>query len=112
MSRWLELYSAVARQNGGEPDAGRRLRDWALQAGFSRVDSSASAFCADSPETCRWWSDLWAERTTSSALGQRALELGLSTPEELAKIAAGWRRWAEDPGAWLGFLHGEIIAHP
>lgn len=29
LERWLELYSEVARSNGGEPDAGRRLASWA-----------------------------------------------------------------------------------
>src|SRR5690606_8133517 len=30
MDRWLDLYRRVARANGGEPDAGRRLKSWAL----------------------------------------------------------------------------------
>ncbi|MDH6588311.1 SAM-dependent methyltransferase [Streptomyces sp. SAI-133] len=30
---WLDLYRRVARANGGEPDAGRRLKSWALRAG-------------------------------------------------------------------------------
>jgi ubiquinone/menaquinone biosynthesis C-methylase UbiE len=34
MTRWLEVYRAVARLHGGEPDAGRRLLAWARAAGF------------------------------------------------------------------------------
>ncbi|MFZ0171699.1 MAG: methyltransferase domain-containing protein [Acidimicrobiales bacterium] len=112
IDRWLELYSDVARNNGGEPDAGRRLVSWAKQAGFSSIVSSASAWCADSSELCIWWADLWAERTTSSTLGARAVELGLADTAELGRIADGWRRWATSPDAWLAFLHGEILAQP
>ena len=35
LDRWLALYRAAARANGGEPDAGRRLLAWARAAGFS-----------------------------------------------------------------------------
>lgn len=34
LTRWLEVYRAVARRNGGEPDAGRFLKGWALDAGL------------------------------------------------------------------------------
>ncbi len=34
MADWQQLYLRVARANGGEPDAGRRLHAWARQAGF------------------------------------------------------------------------------
>ena len=38
LHRWMELYQQVARHNGGEPDAGRRLVSWARAAGFASVD--------------------------------------------------------------------------
>jgi len=112
IDRWLELYSDVARRNGGEPDAGRRLASWAREAGFTTIVSTVSAWCANSPELCRWWAELWAERTTSSTLGHRAVELGLSDEDELARIADAWQRWSSAPDAWLAFLHGEILAEP
>src|SRR5262249_7814198 len=42
LSRWLELYRAVARRNAGEPDAGRFLKGWALAAGFRDVQTTSS----------------------------------------------------------------------
>ena len=38
LDRWLELYRQVARSNGAEPDAGRRLLAWTRAAGFSEID--------------------------------------------------------------------------
>ena len=42
LDRWMAVYSGVTRSNAAEPDAGRRLRSWALAAGFAQVSSSAS----------------------------------------------------------------------
>lgn len=107
--RWLALYHQVARANGGEPDAGRRLLSWAHAAGFSGVDSSASTWCFATPENLEWWSDTWAERLSHSDFAHQAVERGLSEPAELAQLARGWRRWAAHPGAWFAVLHGEIL---
>lgn len=35
--RWREVYCAMARHNGAEPDAGRRLLEWVAAAGFTHV---------------------------------------------------------------------------
>jgi SAM-dependent methyltransferase len=112
LDRWLELYCAVARANGGEPDAGSRLRAWALDAGFGAVRTSASAWCYADDKERAWWGDLWAERITKTALAARAQELGLATTTDLADLAAGWRAWAAAPNGWFAVLHGEILATP
>ncbi len=112
LERWRALYRAVARRNGGEPDAGRRLGAWARAAGCQEVSLSASAWCFATSQDRRWWAETWAERTTSSALATRALELGLASQRELAELAAGWLDWAEDPDAWFAVLHGELLCRP
>jgi ubiquinone/menaquinone biosynthesis C-methylase UbiE len=109
LTRWLALYHEVARSNGGEPDAGRRLLSWAHAAGFSAVDSSASAWCFATPADLAWWSDTWAERLSQSAFARQAVERGLAEPRELAQLAEGWRRGAELPSAWFAVVHGEIL---
>jgi ubiquinone/menaquinone biosynthesis C-methylase UbiE len=109
LSRWLQLYQQVARSNGGEPDAGRRLLGWAHAAGFSDVDSSASAWCFATPADIAWWSDTWAERLTHSDFAQQAVAQGLSDRIELAQLTEGWRRWGTLSNAWFAVLHGEIL---
>ena len=49
---------------------------------------------------------------TESALGARAVELGLVRSDDLREMAAAWRRWAEDPDGWFGLLHGEVLCRP
>jgi SAM-dependent methyltransferase len=109
LTRWLELYHQVARSNRGEPDAGRRMRSWALAAGFDRIRASASVWCFAERQDVGWWGDLWAERVTESSFGQQALDRNLTDPAELRRIASSWRTWAAAPDAWFAVLHGEVL---
>lgn len=109
LDRWLDLYHAVAHGNDAEPDAGRRLLSWALDAGFTDVTPSASVWCYATDEDRHWWSDLWADRVQSSAFADQALERGLADPAELEALADGWRRWGTSERGWLTILHGEVL---
>jgi 2-polyprenyl-3-methyl-5-hydroxy-6-metoxy-1,4-benzoquinol methylase len=106
---WLALYQRVARGNGAEPDAGRRLLAWAHAAGLKETTASAGTYCYASPDERRWWGRSWAGRATSSAFADQAAAYGLATPAELEQIAAAWLRWADSEDAWLGMLHGELL---
>lgn len=110
LTRWLELYRALARRNRGEPDAGRRLLSWAEEAGFTAVSSTASVWCFANSTDLGWWSSTWAERLTASAFGVQSVAHGLTEPGELATLAQGWRAWAAQPGAWFSVLHSELLA--
>lgn len=108
MAAWSVLQDRVTRANGGEPDAGRRLRAWAVTAGFENVTSSASVWCFATVEDRAWWSSLWADRVTSSSLADAALAGGV-TRGELQDIAAAWREWGARDDAWFAVLHGEVL---
>ena len=112
LARWLALYHEVARGNDAEPDAGRYLKGWALEAGFSHVEASASVWCFTEPADRAWWGGVWAERMRESALAEQALARGLASPDDLASIAAAFHAWAEAPSGWFAVLHGEVIARP
>jgi ubiquinone/menaquinone biosynthesis C-methylase UbiE len=109
LERWPRLYQEIARANGGEPDAGRRLRSWAQDAGFRRVQASASVWCFATPEERSWWGGLWAERITASPIAAQALREQRATVEELAAMADAWRIWAAADDGWFAVTHGEVI---
>jgi len=109
LDRWLELYRTIARANGGEPDAGRRLLAWAHQAGFTGITASSSTWCYATPEDRRWWGELWAERMTTSAIARQLVAAGLASTADLDEIARGWLAWAAEPDGWFSVLHGEIL---
>jgi SAM-dependent methyltransferase len=109
LDRWLELYSAAARANGGEPDAGRRLLAWAHAAGLENVTASSSTWCYATPETREWWGGMWADRILGSALAEQLVREQRATREELEQISTAWHAWSTDPDAWFSVHHGEIL---
>ncbi|GHG32582.1 methyltransferase domain-containing protein [Streptomyces zaomyceticus] len=106
---WLDLYHRVARANGGEPDAGRRLFAWAREAGFTEITTTAATWCFATPEERAWWSGLWADRTTDSGYADLAVSGGHATGAELTSIAEAWREWGTREDAWFMVPHGEIL---
>jgi ubiquinone/menaquinone biosynthesis C-methylase UbiE len=109
LARWQAIYRQVTRTLGGEPDAGRRLKEWVQQAGFTELSCSASVWCFADEGDLAWWSDTWADRIGGSDLADHARSLGVAQ-SELDDIAAAWRRWARQPSAWFAVLHSEVIA--
>jgi ubiquinone/menaquinone biosynthesis C-methylase UbiE len=109
LDEWLALYKRLARAAGGEPDAGRWLLALAHEVGFADVTATSSTWCFATPEDRAWWGGLWADRVTASAFAERAASAGVR-PEQLQRIADGWRRWAASADGWFSVLHGEILA--
>ena len=111
MTEWIEAYRGVARANGTEPDAGRRLVAWALEAGFERgaMEATVGAWCFSTPEERAWWGGMWADRTVRSTFATHAIEKGIADRETLERIARHWREWATREDGWFALLHGEIV---
>lgn len=109
LDRWLEIYRAVAYDNGSEPDAGRRLFGWAHAAGAHDVTPGASTWCHATPAERAWWGGMWAERILSSRIADQAVSYGHADRDELADISAAWQEWAAHPDGWFVIPHGEIL---
>ncbi|GAB3874561.1 hypothetical protein GCM10029964_016730 [Kibdelosporangium lantanae] len=109
LDAWLALYRQIARRNGGEPDAGRRLKSWAREAGFTEVTASASVWCWTTPEERESWGGMWADRIVRTAIADQAVEYGYATREDLARISRAWREWVTAEDGWFSILHGEIL---
>lgn len=111
LEEFHKLYTRVARANGGEPNAGRRLHSWARQAGFdpARITATATSWCFSSPEERAWWSGLWADRVVASTFASSAKKNGLTSDEELHRISKAWRDWGAVEDGWNAFINGEIL---
>ena len=110
LDRWMAMYLAVARRNGAETSAGRRLLGWAGDAGLTEVTYSTSTWTFATPGDRAWWAEMWAERSTATNLAAQAVEYGVALEAELATIAEGWRAWAAEEGATFTEVHGEVLA--
>jgi SAM-dependent methyltransferase len=109
LERWLDLYERVARRNGAEPDAGRRLLSWAHAAGLRDVTATTGTWCFATPAEREWWGASWAGRATESAFAEQAVAYGFATDGDLRAIADAWLAWAAADDGWLGMLHGEVL---
>lgn len=109
LDEWKALYQRIARLNGGEPDAGRRLLSWAHRAGLTDVTVTASTWCYTGEER-RWWADLWSDRITHSAFGEQAVQRGLASHLYLDRLAQGWQQWAENTDAVFLVPSVELLA--
>jgi len=105
IDRWLAGYRERARQNGGEPDAGRRLAAWARAAGFEHIRATASTWLFATQEERRGWANLWVGRSLRGG-DDRASPYG----DEAPAIAEAFDGWADHPDGWFGFIHGEVLA--
>lgn len=114
LDRFDELWSLVARAGGGEPDAARRLRGWAREAGCGGEGARAGrgqvtvTTAGETPDP-REWGAVFAERTTTGGFADKAQELGFATEDELRRIGEAWTEWSEKEDARLGFLQGELL---
>ncbi|NJC73186.1 methyltransferase domain-containing protein [Planosporangium thailandense] len=109
LDEWLDLYLRVARANGGEPNAGRRLLSWAHAAGMDDVTATSTTWCFATPADRAWWGGMWAERILKSDMATQAVASGAATEADLRRISQGWRTWAADRDGWISLLHGEVL---
>ncbi|MFB9660615.1 class I SAM-dependent methyltransferase [Glycomyces mayteni] len=111
LTAWLDLYETVARAGGGEPDAGRRLKSWALKAGFpeTAIEATSSTWTfSDEPDRA-WWGGLWADRSLHSDFAKQALDGGHANAEDLQAISEAWKAWGASEESWLMIPHGELL---
>jgi ubiquinone/menaquinone biosynthesis C-methylase UbiE len=108
---WLELFNRVARASGGTPEAGRYLKAWALEVGFTEaaIRASSSTWTYSTPAEREWWSGLWADRIVHSEFAKLAVESGNATVAELDAAATAWRAWGAREDGWFAILNGEIL---
>ena len=112
LDEWQALYVRVARGNGGEPHAGRRLLAWARAAGLDGITCTSSTWTFATAAEREWWGGLWADRTVKSQYGVIARRDGFAAGADLERIAAAWRGWAADEDGWFLVPHAEILARP
>lgn len=110
LDEWFAVYLAVHRAVSGAPDAGRRLKAWAREAGFTDIRSSADLWLFESPEDRAWWGGAWAERAVHSDFADHARRLGAADDAALQRIADGWHEWSTHPDGWLLMPHGTLLA--
>jgi ubiquinone/menaquinone biosynthesis C-methylase UbiE len=112
LKEWMNLWCRVARTSfGTEPDAGRRLKHWALAAGFKEEHMTFSAdtyFYTKAAAASFVDTFVQVVSGKDSKWAQEALAGGHTNEESLERIAAAWREWAKQPDAVVIMPHGQL----
>ncbi|KAM0721676.1 hypothetical protein Q7P37_002601 [Cladosporium fusiforme] len=111
MNDWIRVQLATLQAAGGNAAAGPSLVSWAMKAGASREDITASmgTWMYSTPEERQIWGSTFRDRITGGEMRKKALELGISTEAELDRMGEEWQRWIDTEDACCGTIHGEIL---
>lgn len=114
-SEALELWKTVAgqvfRSTGAEPDAGRRLIEWAMQAGFAAdaIEYSSGSQTYAGERDAPWWGQSWAQRASADDWTTKALATCLATREQIAQIGPAWLQWSQCPHSVYVIVCGQVL---
>lgn len=109
LTRAAALYEQIWRHNGGHPDCGRHLRGWLRDAGFARVQTSASFRWDGSAAESRAFGELLGHRFTLPNFVEPALTNGWADRAELSRISAGCLAWSRRPDAFAAMVMCEAV---
>ena len=109
IERWRDLYHQVAYAIGGEADAGRYLLSWAMEAGFTDIEATASTTAHADQEGRTVWGEMWAVRVIDSDFAEHAVSNGFATRSELNKISDAFSQWSTEPDGFWAWVNGEVI---
>jgi ubiquinone/menaquinone biosynthesis C-methylase UbiE len=106
LERWKAVHVQLKRNEGIEPNAGRHLASWALEAGFStgNVSIQCDVLQYFGKEEVKWWGELYAKRMHTE-MGDRAVRASIATANEVDVFAAAYLEWSTTDGALWTLTH-------
>lgn len=111
LARWMDVYQAIAKRNGGNPNIGPDLAGLCVAAGLAEVVVSQSDWHYHQGDgSAQWWGGVWAGRMLQSDFAHQAQEYGLADWVELNHISQAWQGWGQLPDADFVMHHHQVVA--
>ena len=101
LDRDHEFYWRLVEHNGGNPAIGKHQRALLHEAGFVRVEAVAKYSTVGTQDGVRMRAEHGGRLFGGSAIVQQMIDLGWTDRAELDRIIAAWRKWSEQPGAFM-----------
>lgn len=108
LDRGHELYWRLVEHNGGNPAIGKHQRGLLHEAGFARIEAVAKYSNIATQEAVRRRAEQGMRMFGESDITQQMIGLGWTDRPELERIIAAWRKWNEQPGAFMA--HATVTA--
>ncbi len=104
-----ELVQNWFAHRGSGLQFARRLRGVLGQAGFCRVEASASCNSFGTPETVKQWAEVMMGNVQQADFVKFVIESGWADRETLDRIKIAWKEWGEHPVSFLAQIKCEAV---
>jgi hypothetical protein len=106
---YFDLHERIWKGHGADQRLRRHLRSLLRQAGFVRIEASASYDCYGTPVDT-WELAQWQTASIkSTAAYDEAVVAGWVDQATLDKMVAAWEKWGEDPDAFYAHPRCEVV---
>jgi SAM-dependent methyltransferase len=109
LEKYAELYVRMRRDNGHDPETGRRVGGLLLEAGFSDLKFAAVYESFADPKRAGAFAYVSAG-LLAEGWGETFTSRGWATAAELDEMRAAWQRFAASPGAIFAAAWCEAVA--
>jgi ubiquinone/menaquinone biosynthesis C-methylase UbiE len=109
LKQYNDCYRRLRGENGGDPESGRKVGAFLLDAGFREVKMSACYESMADPQVLRGLATVFAG-LLSEGWGDAFKDRGWATTEDLREMSAAWLRFPETHGAFYAGAWCEVLA--
>lgn len=111
LDQFVPLFERLMRHNGADPHAGRHQLRWLTEAGFSRIEMSASYDCwTSTPEQKRASARFLQSLVSDSVFARQLLAAGLANQALMDELRLGFSDWEKTPVALAAEAWTEAVA--
>ena len=109
IEKYGELYLRLRRENGHDPETGRKLGSLLLAAGFTELEWAPVYESFASPQAAGGFAYVSAG-LLADGWGEKFMSRGWVTAADIAEMRAAWQRFAAFPGAIFAAAWCEAVA--
>ncbi|MCB1806821.1 MAG: methyltransferase domain-containing protein [Candidatus Competibacteraceae bacterium] len=109
LAKFLELYYQLVDHHGGDTLIARHQRKLMRQAGFSRIQVSATCEYYSTLEATRHWGQTIAAVLQEEEFANQIIEATDANRELLVDVSKAWQNWSENPDAFFSQVWCQAI---
>ncbi|MBC7817666.1 MAG: methyltransferase domain-containing protein [Planctomycetaceae bacterium] len=111
LDQFVPLFERLMLHNGADPRAGRHQLRWLTEAGFTRIEMSASYDCwTNTPEAKSLSARFLESLVDDSAFAEQLLSAGLADRSLLEELRLAFADWEKNPVSFAAEAWTEAVA--